>query len=104
MFSIKAKCLSGHRSKMIGLLGQQVATPVYFKTRFGIHTFGLQFPIDILILDNNNQVIRISENIAPNSVFIWPPFFNRVVELPAGFIAHHQLHLKDTVSISIHDP
>lgn len=70
-----------------GLIGYTHPIALFFKTRFGIHTFGLRFPIDVLILDTKNCVVICKKNLRPNRVFFWHPKWNRVVELPAGIIA-----------------
>lgn len=80
---LRAKKLTGFK-KSQGLIGKTNPYPVYFHTRFGIHTIGLKFPVDVLILDHGNRVIKIRENLTPNKIFIWNPKYNQVVELPAG--------------------
>lgn len=82
--------------KTQGLLGYQKAIPVFFTTRFGIHTFGLRFSIDVLILDRQNRIVRLRKNLPPNSVFFWPPIYNQVVELPAGYISRYHITLTTT--------
>ncbi len=81
--------------KTLGLLRTESNTSLIFKTRFGIHTFGMKNSIDILILDKNNNVIRIKENLSPQRVFIWNPKFNTVIELPSGSIKKSQTALGD---------
>jgi uncharacterized membrane protein (UPF0127 family) len=99
MHNIKAVHLETHREKMIGLLGKDKAIPIYFKTHFGIHTFGMKFPIDVLILDDTNKVVKKVENLSPNRIFIWSPVYERVLELPSGFIAHRHFNTGDEVTI-----
>jgi len=65
----------------IGLIGQK-SQAICFTTRFGIHTFGMQYPIDVVILDGNNVVRKIKENLQPNRFFFWNPKYNVVLELP----------------------
>jgi uncharacterized membrane protein (UPF0127 family) len=85
VIELKVKKLSG-LSKISGLLGVDKAYPVFFKTRFGIHTFGLRFPIDVIVLNKDNKVVRIKEDLQPNKIFIWNPKHDKVLELPAGKI------------------
>jgi uncharacterized membrane protein (UPF0127 family) len=52
-----------------------------------IHTLFMQFPIDILYIDKNYQVIRIDENMVPYRL---GPFVTQsayVLEVPVGTIA-----------------
>lgn len=74
------------KDKTIGLLGKKKASAVVLKTRFGIHTFGMKFSIDVLILNKENEVVTLVENLQPNLIFVWPPRFDTVIELPAGEI------------------
>lgn len=83
---IKVKYLKSFLGKSIGLLASGKAEPVLLKTRTGIHTFGMSFPIDILILDNHKTVVKLKENLNPNSLFFWNPVFETVIELPGGYI------------------
>lgn len=73
---------------------------VYFETRFGIHTFGLKFPIDILILDKSNKIKIIKENFNPNKILFWNPIFKRVIELPEGTIKNKKILANDEVKIN----
>lgn len=82
---LRVKNLTG-LSKATGLIGKEKIYPIFFKTRFGIHTFGLRFPIDVLILDNNDMVVCLRKNLKTNRVFFWNPKFEKVIELPVGFI------------------
>lgn len=81
--------------KFFGLIGKK-PYPLLLRTHFGIHTFGMQYPLDVLILDSKNQIVKLKENLVPNRFFIWNPRFNTVVELPAGTIRGKRLQ-KGTV-------
>lgn len=85
MLELKVKQLSG-MNKVSGLIFAEKPYPVLLITRFGIHTFGMKFPIDVLILDKNNSIVQITENLKPNRIFIWNPIHNTVIELPGGEI------------------
>ena len=84
--TLRVKYLRTYKEMSVGLLGATRAYPVTFKTRFGIHTFFMKFPIDILILDNEGRVVSSRENLKPFRIFLWNPQNSRVVELPAGTI------------------
>lgn len=74
--------------RMVGLLNRPVFSPgegLLFDRCYGIHTIGMRFPIDVLFLDRDLQVMRAVEAL--------PPFRTCVVrqavyvlELPAGAI------------------
>lgn len=87
-------------SKSVGLIGKKEVFPVMFMTRFGIHTFGLKFPIDVLILDRSNMVVCLHENLKPNRIFIWNPRFKKVLELPGGFIRKEKIKKGDKLNLA----
>lgn len=74
--------------RMIGLLNRRSFTPgegLLLDRCYGVHTFGMRFPIDLLFLDQDLQVIR--------AVRALPPFRTcavkravYVLELPVGAV------------------
>ena len=75
-----------YAEKKQGLLGSNGKTGLFMKTRWGVHTFGMKFPIDVLVLNKQNKVIRYKRNMKPNRVFFWNPVYNKVVEIPTGLL------------------
>jgi uncharacterized membrane protein (UPF0127 family) len=100
MRNIKVKYLKTHLERTIGLIGKNQIEPVLIKTRFGIHTIGVKFNIDILILNSNNKVVQIKESLPPNNIFIWNPKYNIVLELPEKFIFRHRIKKGDILNIN----
>lgn len=86
--------------KTKGLLGENNAKPLLFYTRFGIHTFGMKFPLDIIILDKNSKVVTLKENLKPWRIFLWNPKYSTVLELPAGTINKTKTVIGDLIKIS----
>lgn len=86
MIKIYAKKAANLKEKIQGLIGKDKPYALTINTRFGIHTFGLKFPIDVLILNNKNKVVSIKKKLKPNRIFLWNPMYKKVVELPAGTI------------------
>jgi uncharacterized membrane protein (UPF0127 family) len=70
-----------------GLLDKDEFSSVFLKTRWGIHTFGMKFPIDCVIADEELRVVSLRENLSPCRFFFWPPRHKNVLELPAGAIS-----------------
>ena len=91
MNQIKAKKLQTLKDRLVGLLDNDLNV-VYFETRFGIHTFCMKNCIQVIILDNNDYIVR-SKVIAPNRVFFWPPQYNKVVEIRLTS-NEHRINLK----------
>lgn len=84
-------------NKVLGLINAQKPENLLIKTRFGIHTFGLRLPIDVIVLNNKNRVVKLKESLKPNNIFIWNPKHDTVVELPASSIK--KLHITLGASI-----
>lgn len=86
--------------KTLGLLSKKNPRSLLFYTRFGIHTFGLKLPIDVLVLDNSNKVVILKQNLHPNRFFFWNPRYNQVIELPSGLIKQSHTKIGDRLKIS----
>jgi uncharacterized protein len=99
MRNIKVKYLKTHLERALGLIGKDQVEPILIKTRFGVHTFGVKFNIDILILNSKHKVIIIKENLPPNHIFLWNPKYNLVLELPQKFIFRHRIKKGDILNI-----
>ncbi len=97
---IKARKLSGLFEKSMGLIGHQPEA-VFFKTRFGIHTVGMKYPIDILILDKNFQVVKIKESLEPNKIYFWFVGYDNVLELPKNTIEVHNIKIGETIDLEL---
>lgn len=95
---LKVKKLHGF-SKVKGLIGKKTAESIYFQTRFGIHTFGLQFLIDVVILDKHNRVVKLKQNLKPNRIFFWNPLYSNVIELPSGTIKLMKITVGQTITL-----
>ncbi len=101
MITVKAEELKSLKAKTIGLIGKNCAQPVFFKTRFGIHTFGLNFPIDVLILDDTNCVQVIKKGLKTKRIFIWNPKHVNVLELPEGQINKLKITLNSKIDLNL---
>ena len=99
MVTLLVKESKNIREKITGLIGKEKAFALLIKTHFGIHTFGLKFPIDVLILDRYNKVIVIRKSLKPNRIFVWNPIYERVLELPEGIIDQRKIKINDTVNL-----
>jgi uncharacterized protein len=87
------------KDKIQGLIGKDKPFALMLKTHFGIHTFGLKFPIDVLILNNENKIVSMKENLRPNRIFLWNPKYEKVIELPQGTIRKKRIRINDTIDI-----
>ncbi len=85
--------------KTKGLLFSYEPSSLLLKTRCGIHTFGMKYPLDILVLDRNNCVVKIQEGLLPNRICIWNPLFDTVLELPENTIQNSKTTLSDILML-----
>ena len=87
---------------MKGLLGKKelpTGDALWIKPCFSVHTFFMKFPIDVLFLNKQNQVIAVVSNITPNRMTrLYPQSFS-VLELPPGTIAASNTELGDELEI-----
>ena len=68
-----------------------------FKTRFGIHTFFIKEPIDVIVLDDNFKVVKLA-TVKPNNIFFWHPRFSKVLEFPQSTIKKTKTQIGDICS------
>lgn len=99
MIVLSVQVLSSFLEKSRGLIGAPKPYPVLFKTRWGIHTFGVRFPLDIVILDKHNQVKKIAKSLGPNQLFFWLPYYDTVIELPAGAVQKYNIAIGKTITL-----
>jgi uncharacterized membrane protein (UPF0127 family) len=83
--------------QFLGLLKYKTPRAMLFKTRWGIHTIGMKYAIDILILNKGNRVVTLKENLKPNNLFVWNPQFETVLELPPGKIKETKTKIGDFI-------
>ncbi|MEK7186397.1 MAG: DUF192 domain-containing protein [Patescibacteria group bacterium] len=91
MVKLQVKKLRTLKDKSLGLIGQKKAYPIMLETRFGIHTLGLNFSIDVLILDTQKRVVVLKESLSPFRIFLWNPRFKIVLEMPIGTIKKYNI-------------
>ncbi len=81
--------------KIFGMIFIKTPVVMIFKTRFGVHTFFMQFPIDVIVLDKKKQVVRIRKKLKPNRIFVWNPIYSLIVELPVGSVEKSKIQIGD---------
>lgn len=86
-----------------GLLFEMEGKRVYFETRWGIHTFFMKYPIDVLVLNKKSRVVAFKKDLKPNRIFVWNMLYKRVLELPSGFIASHNISNGTLIKIVFYD-
>jgi len=90
-------------SRMKGLLGRNFlpeGTALWLIPCKGVHTFGMKFPIDVIMIDRENRVIAINANLMPNRITSIYPSAATVMELPAGSAAAVKLVTGDILEVT----
>jgi uncharacterized membrane protein (UPF0127 family) len=85
-----------------GLLGRKgigEGEGMIIKPCSSIHTFFMQFPIDVIFLNKDNQIAALREYMPPYRMFSTWFKGKQVIELPAGTISKTNTALKDEISI-----
>ena len=62
------------RQRMVGLLAHRrlpADEALVFPACASIHTFGMRFPIDMIVVDREWRVVALREGLAPGRV-VWP--------------------------------
>ena len=101
MKQIKVTQTNNLWQKIKGLLGENTPHALLLKTHWGIHTFGMQFPIDVVIVDTQNNIVTLKPNLKPNRIFLWNPKYETVLELPSGYIQEKTLKLGEKIHIIV---
>lgn len=101
MISLSVRETKNLKEKITGLIGINKPSGLLIRTHFGIHTFGLKFPIDVLILNKKNEVVAIKNNLQPKRIFLWNPIYEKVLELPSGTIERKHIEMRMPIDIYI---
>lgn len=61
---------------------------ILFEPTNAIHTFFMNFPIDVIFIDKNHQILKIYRNLSPwrHTWFHWKS--RKALELPGGQFPH----------------
>lgn len=70
----------------------------------GVHTFAMRFPIDVLYLDHERNVIHVEEELKPWRVAAIRVLATSVLELPIGTVRDSRTELGDRVDILMERP
>ena len=85
--------------KLIGLLGTKRFPEydgLFFPGVSCIHTFFMQYSIDVLFLDKNNKVCKIAEKVKPFRLVWGPDDTFGVLEIKAGHASEMKIKIGDT--------
>jgi uncharacterized membrane protein (UPF0127 family) len=74
--------------RLVGLLGKtrrwaRAGQGLWIVPSHGVHTIGMLFPIDLIFLDREKNVVRLEEHVKPFRISIGSLRTHSVLELPA---------------------
>lgn len=90
-------------TRMKGLLGKSslgLNEGLLLKRCKGVHTFGMQFPIDVIFLDRDYRVVEIIHDLKPNRITSIYSAADSVLELPAHKVRYSGISKGDFVEFS----
>ncbi len=98
----RLECADTVLTRMRGLLGRRsmhMGSGLLIKPCKGVHTIGMKFPIDVIFLDGDNNVLAIRKELKPN--VLTRIFFRAVIvlELPAKTIDSTGTSIGDKIGI-----
>ena len=89
-------------SRLIGLLGKTSLAPdtgIWLLPANAIHTFGMRFRFDVVLIDRSYRVVGLRKGIRPFSA-TWPNFRARsVLELPQDTLSRSRTEVGDQLRI-----
>jgi uncharacterized membrane protein (UPF0127 family) len=91
-------------TRLVGLLKRSHLGPeeaLWLMPSKGIHTIGMKFPIDVVFLTKENQVVGLMSGLAPYRISAVHFRGYSVLELPNGTIRKSRTELGDQFEISL---
>jgi uncharacterized protein len=91
-------------TRLIGLLKRTHLGPeeaLWLMPSKGIHTIGMKFPIDVVFLDRDHQVLGLMSGLVPYRVSAVHLRGYSVLELPSGTIKKSRTEIGDKLEISL---
>jgi uncharacterized protein len=90
-------------SRIVGLLGERNLGPgdgLLIVPSQGVHTLGMLFPIDIVVLDNDWKVLDVRKRMRP--FLVTRIYFKAaaVLELPPGSVEHSGTRIGDRLEFA----
>ncbi len=83
---IKIIEMKGFWKNFIGLMGKKNINYGIKLRCNGIHTFFMKIPIDVVLTDKDNNVIKVYYNVVPNRIILPKKGVYYTYELPVGYI------------------
>lgn len=98
LISENAKFAKSFFDRLFGLLDPKNPRFLIIKTHFGIHSFFMGEPIDVVLLDDSYKVKKL-KSLHPYRLFFYNPIYSVVIEMPEKTIKKLGIRLNDKIVI-----
>ncbi|WP_078548224.1 DUF192 domain-containing protein [Litchfieldia alkalitelluris] len=75
-------------------------TGLHIKPCLSVHTFFMKYPIDILYLNQNNEIVALDQAMSPGKVGKVYRDVQSVIELPAGTIEQMKIEINQIIKLT----
>jgi uncharacterized protein len=104
----EAVLADGYWQRLVGLLGKtrkwaRLGAGLWIVPSRGVHTIGMLFPIDLIFLGKNREVVQIEEHVRPFRISRVCLSANSILELPAHTVYRTGTRVGDRLEISAVD-
>jgi uncharacterized protein len=101
----EAKVADSYLTRLVGLLGKtkrwaQLGKGLWIIPSRGVHTIGMLFPIDLIFLSKEKQVVHVEEHLRPFRISKVSLKAMSVLELPPHTIYHSRTQVGDRLEIA----
>ena len=101
----EATVADSYFKRLVGLLGKtrrwaQLGKGLWIVPSRGVHTFGMLFPIDLIFLSKEKEVVHVEEHVRPFRISKVSLKATSVLELPAHTIYRSQTQVGDRFEIA----
>ncbi|MGH9431313.1 MAG: DUF192 domain-containing protein [Terriglobia bacterium] len=103
-----AEIAATHLRRFVGLMGRtrnwaRSGNGLWIRPSVGVHTFGMLFPIDVILLDQGLRAIHLQENLRPFRISAIHREARSVLELPPFTISKTGTCVGDPIEITFAD-
>lgn len=101
----RIECADTSIKRLVGLLGRSTLNAgdgIWIQPSSGVHTFGMQFPIDVVGLDKNLRIVRLWPCLKPQRLTAISTQVQSVLELAAGQIDARAIEVGQVLHVLNH--
>jgi len=101
----EATIADSYLRRLVGLLGKtkrwaQLGRGLWIVPSRGVHTIGMMFPIDLMFLSKEKEVVHVEEHLRPFRISAVSLKATRVLELPAHTVFRTGTQVGDRMEIA----